>query len=297
MQACSAPVSEAPALSRALAQLSGPVAVFDAGIGSYAVVALLQRHYPTQDLIYFADRASFPYGAKPKDELARLIGATVQRLADWGARAVVLASNAPSVMVLDALRGRLALPVRGIYPPVREALAVTSSGVVAVLGVASLAASPEITAYIKGESAGHPVQVVNASSMVELVENGVFLRDPAATQAQVDGFMQGLLRQHPGLDVCTLSSTHLPWLAPFFERAAPTVKFLDPAQATARALGDFVGAPGTSAGRQGRVVCVATESSSQPLSGLRSMLAALGVCLEPHGVPPTRVENFLETQT
>ncbi len=297
MQACSAPVSEAPALDRALAQLLDPVAVFDAGIGSYAVVQLLQRHYPHQDLIYFADRASFPYGAQRKDELARLITATVNRLAGWGARAVVLASNAPSVMVLEALQGRLALPVRGIYPPVKEALAATSSGVVAVLGVASLVSSPEIGAYIAAEAGDQPVRVVNASSMVDLVESGVFLSDPAATQAQVDTFMQQLLQRYPGLDVCTLSSTHLPWLAPFFQRAAPTVKFLDPAEATTRALSDFIHAAGYSAGRQGRVVCVATESSSQPLSGLRSMLAALGISLEPHGVAPTRVEHFLETQT
>ena len=48
--------------------------------------------------------------------------------------------------------------------------------------------------------------------------------------------MQALLRQHPGVDVCTLSSTHLPWLRAFFEQAAPQVQFLDPAQSVVERL-------------------------------------------------------------
>jgi glutamate racemase len=47
-----------------------PIAVFDAGIGSYSAVATIRNRFPQQDIIYFADRASFPYGAKSLAETA-----------------------------------------------------------------------------------------------------------------------------------------------------------------------------------------------------------------------------------
>ena len=161
-------------------------------------------------MIYLADRASFPYGGKTHAELGRVVGAAIARLVDWGARAVVLASNAPSVMVLQELQAFSPVPVLGVYPPVRQALALSRSGEVALLGVASLVSSPQIAAYVQREVAGRAVRVVNASALVALVESGAFLSDAAGTQTQVHAFMQALLRQHPGVDMCTLSSTYLP---------------------------------------------------------------------------------------
>ena len=242
-------------------ELRAPVGVFDAGIGSYAVARLIQQRYPWQDVIYRADRASFPYGGKTHAELGRVVGAAIARLADWGARAVVLASNAPSVMVLQELQAFSPVPVLGVYPPVRQALALSRSGEVALLGVASLVSSPQIAAYVQREAAGRAVRVVNASALVALVESGAFLSDAAGTQTQVHAFMQALLRQHPGVDVCTLSSTHLPWLRAFFEQAAPQVQFLDPAQSVVERLAALLPQDRPADDRPGRLVCMATESA------------------------------------
>ena len=49
------------------------IAVFDAGFGSYAIVEAIKKAYPQQDIIYFADRRSFPYGAKTTEELKNII--------------------------------------------------------------------------------------------------------------------------------------------------------------------------------------------------------------------------------
>jgi len=263
-------------------ELRAPVGVFDAGIGSYAVARLIQQRYPWQDVIYLADRASFPYGGKTHAELGRVVGAAIARLADWGARAVVLASNAPSVMVLQELQAFSPVPVLGVYPPVWQALALSRSGEVALLGVASLVSSPQIAAYVQREAAGRAVRVVNASALVALVESGAFLSDAAGTQTQVHAFMQALLRQHPGVDVCTLSSTHLPWLRAFFEQAAPQVQFLDPAQSVVERLAALLPQDRPADGRPGRLVCMATESPACPLAGLTETFARLGVALTPH---------------
>lgn len=261
-------------------QLHAPIGVFDAGIGSYGIVQVIRRHYPAQDILYFADRASFPYGAKTRAALADCVGRAIARLADMGAAAVVLASNAPSVMVLDEIRDAQPVPVLGIYPPVAQALEVSGTGHVAVLGVESLIRSPEIRAYVERQAGGRRVELVNASPLVQLVEDGTFLSDSQATLGQVRGFLGGLRRAVPDVDVCTLSSTHLPWLASYFQAAAPDIAFLDPAESLVPLLRPHA-TPGG-----GRTVCVATESPALPLSGLRQMLDLLGVDLEPQLIHP-----------
>ena len=152
--------------------------------------------------------ASFPYGAKTKAELTVCVSWAIARLAGMGAVAVVLASNAPSVMVL---------------------------------------------------------------------EEGTFLSDRLAT---VRSFLEELRQAVPGLDVCTLSSTHLPWLTPLFQEAAPDITFLDPAESLIPQLRPYA------TQGSGRMVCIATESPSMPLSGLQRMLDRLGVSLEPRLVHP-----------
>lgn len=256
-------------------KLQKPIGVFDAGIGSFAIAELIRKHYPSQDILYFADRASFPYGAKTKAELSLSISRAINKLTELGASAIVLASNAPSVVVLHDLRPNLTIPVLGIFPPVAEAIAASTSKYVAVLGVKSMVDSAEMVAYIAHESTGGLAHAINASSLVELVETGKFLTDAAETQREVNQFMADVKHKYPLVDTCTLSSTHLPWLAQFFERAATGMRFLDPAEKVIGALAPYV-FEGT-----GQTICIATESAENPVSVLRSMFKTLGISLEP----------------
>lgn len=88
-----------------LSDLIQPIAVFDAGIGSYAAVAAIRRRLPQQDVLYFADRASFPYGEKTRSELLAILQRTLRFLDAFEPAAVLIASNAPSITVLDELEG------------------------------------------------------------------------------------------------------------------------------------------------------------------------------------------------
>ncbi|MGK8638945.1 glutamate racemase [Brucella anthropi] len=257
----------------AVGDLNDPVAVFDAGIGSYALVELIRRSQPQRDIIYFADRASFPYGAKSRDQLLSIMRSTIQYLTSLGAQTIVLASNAPSVMVLDTLKSEFAVPVYGVAPPVRTALAMSHSGKVAVLGVRSMIESEELACFVRTQ-ADNPgdVALINASAMVELVENGAFLRQPDETAQKVAAFCDDIAASHPHIDTLTLSSTHLPWLRPFFETARPGWQFLDPAD-------DVIAALPLPEGGSGRTVALVTESETYPVAEFRHMLEILQVDL------------------
>lgn len=261
--------------------LHRPVAVFDAGIGSYAIVEEIHKAFPRQDILYFADRASFPYGGKGREQLLAIMRRTIAFLGRYEPAAIVIASNAPSIMVLDELQRDPGPKLFGVHPPLGAALSQTRSGRVGIMGVKSLIESPMLARFV-ATHATNPDQIalINASPMVELVENGSFLFDPAGTQLLVSAFMEEVRDRHPDTDVLTLSSTHLPWLASFFAAACPDCAFIDPAQ-------DIVAALTPEQGGSGHIMGLVTESEHYGIAAFKAMLDRLGIDIPLHAVTVT----------
>lgn len=254
-------------------ELIDPIAVFDAGIGSYSAVRTLRDRFPQQDILYFADRAHFPYGEKSVEQLKGIIGRTLQYLADRGAAGIVVASNVPSVTVLDQLKGCVPVPVVGVVPPLRKAVAEANGGHVAILGARSMIESAELRQFIHAHAGERKEQVSshNASSLIELVETGRFLTDPAGTAGSVQEFMRRIIALHPDLRAVTLSSTHLPWLLPFLKDAEPRLNFLDPIE---QILDEI--SPAISIG-SGRTAGLVSGNPSYPAADFPPMLRRLGI--------------------
>lgn len=182
------------------------IAVFDAGIGSFDVVQRIRARSYAQNIVYLADRASFPYGNKSRHEMLITMRSTVDFLSRYHADAIVLASNAPSIMVLDELRKHTDIPIHGIKPPILSAIECSETKHIAILGVKSLVESVELKRFICRYSEGaQSVLAVNASSLVDLVENGNFLFNPEDTQQRVNKFIYELLAENPLIDTLTLS--------------------------------------------------------------------------------------------
>ncbi|MBF9235058.1 glutamate racemase [Microvirga alba] len=259
--------------------LHKPLAVFDAGLGSYAAVRLLHDTYPEQDILYLADRASFPYGGKSKADLVAVVGKAVAYLETFDPCAVVLASNAPTVVAFDVLKDMARKPLFGVYPPVADALVRSRSKQVAVLGVRSMVESSEIRTFIDRAAQGQGgVHAFDASDLVALIENAAFLNEKPGTQGKVSRFVDKVRAAFPDIDVMTLSSTHLPWLSDFFEKAAPDVTFLDPAATVVAALEPYVTTG------SGRVEGHVTEDERYPYEAFAQILDTLDIRIPLHRV-------------
>lgn len=261
-----------------LENLKQPVGIFDAGIGSYDIVRKVRAAYPAQDTVYLADRASFPYGAKSEAELEDSIFRAANYLTGLGMGAIILASNAPTITVLPRLLPRFRLPVLGVYPPIRAALeGVGAGGVVAVIGARVLTDSAALRDYVAGEAGAGSDRVAfaEAGGLIELVETGTFLSDPATTQRTVSEFVEALRQRHPRVAGITLSSTHLPWLKQFFEQADPRLKLFDPADEVVHQFRPLVTAG------SGKLVTLVTESSQHPFHEFQATLDRLTLDLQP----------------
>ena len=100
--------------------------MFDSGIGSLSIIRELRREVPYENLLYFADRAHFPYGTKSHPELREIIVNTINYLKRYKPKLVVVASNTPSVQVLDEVRRMITdVPIIGVRAPLKEAARLT----------------------------------------------------------------------------------------------------------------------------------------------------------------------------
>ena len=261
-------------LNKSVTMPSG-VAVFDAGIGSYLMVEKLITCYPQVDFIYLADRASFPYGLKTSEELLRCVYSAMRFLVEMNPELIIVASNVPSVTLLSILKQHFDTPIIGVYPPVQNALKLSKSRHIGVLGVKAMTESVAIQRYIEENSAPDAeVRCFNASELVNIVESGLFLRDEAGTLNAVIRFIDEILQQYPAIDTFTLSSTHLPWLESYFKRAYPHIAFVDPADDIIAALPALKSGNGTL-----RSLVTVCENGEFGIDAFKSMLNKLGLAL------------------
>ncbi len=219
---------------------NNPVAVFDSGIGSLSIIRELKREVPNEDLLYFADRAHFPYGTKSHAQLREIIVNTVNYLKRYKPKIIVVASNTPSVQVLDEVKKMITdVPIIGVRPPLKEAARMTKKKHIGIMATEGTIRSKELEIQIRREVPQHIlVSKFNASPIIELIEQGVHLDNERRTFDVVSRVLGDGVDEK--LDVITLSSTHLPFVKTYLNALLPNVRFVDPAQIVARDVRKFL---------------------------------------------------------
>lgn len=149
-----------------------PVAVFDSGVGGLAILAEIRRFLPGEDLVYFADRAFFPYGSKTDSELRARTEEVVRTLLVRGAKLVVVACNTATGAAIEHLRSTFSVPFVGVEPGVKPAVLASRSGRVAVLATEGTATGGRLAGLVERFGNGTDVQVIPAPDLTEAIERG-----------------------------------------------------------------------------------------------------------------------------
>jgi glutamate racemase len=212
---------------------SGPIGVFDSGLGGLSVLLEVRRALPHEDLVYVADSGHAPYGDKPADHINRRAQAILEFLVQHGAKAVVVACNTATGIAVDELRARWSVPIVGIEPAVKPAAGTTKTGVVGVLATRQTIASPRFARLVRTFGSGVDILPQACPGLVERVEAGDVASE--STRALVGDYVRPLIAQ--GADTLVLGCTHYPFLtAVIADVAGPGVTIIDPAAAVAREL-------------------------------------------------------------
>lgn len=223
-----------------------PVGVFDSGLGGLSVVRELRRRLPGEDLLYFADCAYCPYGIRSPEEIRERSELVVRGLIEGGAKAVVVACNTASAMAIFHLRDVFPdIPMIGLEPAVKPAVAMTRSGKVGVLATPRTVTGARLRWLIETHAGGIEVHRVAATGLVELVEAGVLHGD------QVTSALRPLLDPmlEVGVDVVVLGCTHYPFLRDAIKHyVGPDIRVIDSGEAIARRVDEVLSRSGLKRG-------------------------------------------------
>jgi glutamate racemase len=207
------------------------IGVFDSGVGGLSVLRHVRASLPDRDLLYVADSGHVPYGDKTADYIRERSFALTEFLIAHGAGAVVIACNTATAAAAVALRERFPIPIVGMEPAVKPAVAATRSGVVGVLATVGTLESARFAALLEQYAGDVEIVTQACPGLVERIEAGEL--DSDATRALVQRYTRPLLAR--GADTLVLGCTHFPFVTPLIAAAAgPDVRLIDTGEAVAR---------------------------------------------------------------
>lgn len=215
-----------------------PILVFDSGVGGLTVLAQLRRLLPEAPVIYAADMAGLPYGAKSEAEVAARVAGLLGRMAErYQPRLICLACNTASTIALGMVRDVLETPIVGTVPAIKPAAALTRSGTFGLLGTEATMRQAYVDELEREFATGKTLLRHGANGLVALAE--AKLRGATISLDAVAREAKGLVLQQGGeaIDTVVLACTHFPLLEEELRAAfGSDVTLLDGSEGIARRI-------------------------------------------------------------
>lgn len=212
---------------------TGAIGVFDSGVGGLSVLHHIRHTLPNEHLIYVADSGHVPYGEKTHSYIEQRSHTLTRFLIEQGADAIVIACNTATAAAVTSLRKQFSLPIVGMEPAVKPAVAATKSNVVGVLATTGTLESARFAALLERYSEEVEIVTQGCPGLVELVELGKLM--DARTRELIELYTAPLLAR--GVDTLILGCTHYPFLAPLIhEVVGEQIALIDTGAAVARQL-------------------------------------------------------------
>jgi glutamate racemase len=208
-----------------------PIGIFDSGVGGLSVAREIRRALPAEDLLYVADTAYCPYGDRPIEEVRTRALAVGRYVQEAGAKLLVAACNTASGAALEDLRAALRIPVVGLEPAVKTAVARTRARRVGVMATSGTLRSERFARLLRAYADGVQVLSQPCPGLADLIEEGHL--DGEVLGARLEELTRPL--RDAGVDMVVLGCTHYLFVAPALERVlGPGVALVDSAPAIAR---------------------------------------------------------------
>lgn len=201
-----------------VADMPGPIGVFDSGYGGLTILHEIRQLMPQYDYLYLGDNARTPYGTRSFEVVYEFTREAVQKLFGMGCHLVILACNTASAKALKTIQQN-DLPkmegqmrrVLGVIRPTAECIGkITHTRHVGILATSGTISSGSYPLEIQKL---YPDIVVSGEACpmwVPLVENYEF--DSPGADYFVQKRIGNLLRKDPQIDTIILGCTHYPLL-------------------------------------------------------------------------------------
>ena len=219
---------------------SGPIGVFDSGIGGLSVARHICARLPNEHLIYFADSANNPYGDKPESFIIGRSFRITEFLLSKGVKALVVACNTATASAIHLLRDHFKdLPIVGVEPGLKPASFKTVTSIVGVMATARTLKSHKfhVLHQLLSQQSGVTFILQPCPGLADLIER----EDPDSPEikASVKKYLTPLLELKA--DTIVLGCTHYPFGQDTIKQLAsemghPELMVIDTGDAIARQL-------------------------------------------------------------
>jgi len=189
--------------------MNAPIGIFDSGLGGLTVFEEVRKLLPQENLVYVADSAFAPYGNKDDAIVVQRCESLAHYLIQTHTiKALVVACNTATAAAIQTLRDQLGIPVIGMEPAIKPAVAVTQSGVVGVLATENTLKSDKFSNLLDAHQ--HRARIITQPcfGLVEAIEQGDL--DSKRIKQLLQNYVQPLLDE--GVDTFVLGCTHYPLL-------------------------------------------------------------------------------------
>jgi glutamate racemase len=216
-----------------LRDLTTPIGVFDSGLGGLSILKAIRKELPCENLIYVADSGNAPYGDREALFIESRAIQIAQFLVESGAKAIVVACNTATVIAIAKIRDRFAIPVIGLEPAIKPAVAQSANKVIGVLATSNTLTSPSVARLCADYGADAQIVLQPCPGLVEAIEQGRWHED--STHALLQGFLLPILEV--GVDTVVLGCTHYLFVEPLIrDIVGPQVAIVESSAAVVREL-------------------------------------------------------------
>ena len=147
----------------------------------------------------------------------------------------------PSVQILQKVRTRVNTPIIGVMPPLRGTARLSKKKHIGIMATEGTVSSQELAALIRKEIA-QDVRVTkfNASPIIELIENGIYIINERKTFDTISHVLMGKPEKEDIDVIIHYAGTHLSLVRNYFGSLFPLVKFIDPSNIVAKDVKKFL---------------------------------------------------------
>lgn len=218
------------------------IGIFDSGVGGLTVLREIIKSLPQEDTVYLGDTARVPYGTKSPETVVRFARQITSFLVSRDIKLLVVACNTASAVALEELQSEFNIPIVGVIEPgAVQAVSVTRTGKIGVIGTAGTIRSSAYTKAIKRINPDIEVITAECPMFVPLAEEGWVDNEVARLTAEI--YLRNL--KESGVDTLVLGCTHYPLLKGIIsEVMGDSVKLVDSAEETARVVKEILAARG-----------------------------------------------------
>ncbi|WP_260602279.1 glutamate racemase [Variovorax sp. MHTC-1] len=206
-----------------------PIGVFDSGVGGLSVLNALREELPHERFVYFADTGHAPYGERGDAYVAERSRAVALYLLDrHRIKALVVACNTATAAAIHELRAdHPALPLVGVEPALKPAVATSRTGRIAVIATRVTLESRKFEALHASLAAQADFRIVPCDGLAGAIERSDHREIAALSQRYLNA--AGTFGSAPGqIDTLVLGCTHYPFIATELRRhAGDVVRFID----------------------------------------------------------------------